>query len=111
MRHIHKLHYSGKMDNRSSFEIVKEILIEELDVAPEKIQLDADLDALDIDSLAVIELLFQVEEKLGVPLPDERVPLKTLGDVVTFLDRLRLQTRGIEAEAAGLKSGVSAELK
>ena len=99
------------MDNRSSFEIVKEILIEELDVAPEKIQLDADLDALDIDSLAVIELLFQVEEKLGVPLPDERVPLKTLGDVVTFLDRLRLQTREIEAEAARLKSGVSAELK
>ena len=111
MRHIHTLHYSGKMDNRSSFEIVKEILIEELDVAPEKIQLDADLDALDIDSLAVIELLFQVEEKLGVPLPDERVPLKTLGDVVTFLDRLRLQTREIEAEAARLKSGVSAELK
>ena len=99
------------MDNRSSFEIVKEILIEELDVAPEKIQLDADLDALDIDSLAVIELLFQVEEKLGVPLPDERVPLKTLGDVVTFLDRLRLQVRGIEAEATELKSGASAELK
>jgi acyl carrier protein len=79
------------MNSRPSFDMVKEILIEELDVPADRIDLDADLESLGIDSLAVIELLFQVEEKLGVSLPDERVPLKTLGDVVTFLDRLRAQ--------------------
>lgn len=105
------MHHSGKMNNRPSFDIVKEILVEELDVAPEKIQLDADLDALDIDSLAVIELLFQVEEKLGVPLPDERVPLKTLGDVVTFLDRLRSQAQEIQAAPERQGTGAAVEVK
>jgi acyl carrier protein len=94
------------MISRPSFDIVKEILIEELDVPADKIDLSADLESLGIDSLAVIELLFQVEEKLGISLPDERVPLKTLGDVVTFLDRLRAQAA--QASTAGNSPGSSA---
>ena len=81
------------MNDRPTFDVIRETLIEDLDIAPEDIRMESDLESLGIDSLAVIELFFQVEEKLGVTLPNERVPVKTLGDVVVFLDNLRKQAR------------------
>ncbi|MCU1676768.1 MAG: acpP1 [Frankiales bacterium] len=43
-------------------------------------------DDLDIDSLSMVEVVVQAEERFGVKIPDEEVKnLKTVGDAVNFI--------------------------
>ncbi|SAL67339.1 acyl carrier protein [Caballeronia humi] len=46
----------------------------------------AALEALGLDSLAVAELLFNVEDKFHIKISSESAPLATLGDVARFID-------------------------
>jgi acyl carrier protein len=51
-----------------------------------QLQLDARLDALGIDSLGAVELMWNIEDEFKLKLPAEPVPLATVGDVVQFID-------------------------
>lgn len=42
-----------------------------------------------LDSLAVAEFLFEVEERLGLMLPDEQQQIETLAGLAELIDRLR----------------------
>jgi acyl carrier protein len=53
----------------------------------EKLQPEATMESLNIDSLSMIEFLFDMEDKLGINLGDSREPLKTLGDVFNEIDK------------------------
>ena len=69
---------------RSSLaEIVNEIA----GIPVEDVQLDKSFtDALDVDSLSMVEVAMAAEEKFGVKIPDEELPkLKTVGDAVSFI--------------------------
>lgn len=46
----------------------------------------AALETLGLDSLAVAELLFNVEDQFHIKVSSETVPLGTLGDVARFID-------------------------
>ena len=52
---------------------LRNMIIEEFELDPDKVQPDTDLTALGIDSLSVIEFLFKVEDTFKVTLPDRRV--------------------------------------
>lgn len=44
------------------------------------------VDDFDIDSLAMVEFAVEIEERLGVKVPDEELPhLKTVGDAVNYV--------------------------
>lgn len=44
------------------------------------------VDDLGIDSLALVEIAVQAEEKFGVKIPDDEIPnLKTVGDAVHYV--------------------------
>ena len=44
------------------------------------------VDDLDIDSLSMVEIAVQAEDKFGVKIPDEELPkLKTVGDAVSYI--------------------------
>jgi acyl carrier protein len=71
-------------------EIEKELaaIVEEIagvaaaDVTPEK----SFVDDLDIDSLSMVEIAVQAEDKFGVKIPDDELAnLKTVGDAVNFI--------------------------
>jgi acyl carrier protein len=64
-------------------EIVEEVAgVEKDDVKLEK----SFVDDLDIDSLSMVEVAVQAEDKFGVKIPDdELVNLKTVGDAVTYI--------------------------
>ena len=64
-------------------EIIEEVTgIEPSEVTPEK----SFVDDLDIDSLSMMTIVVNAEEKFGVTIPDEEVKnLKTVGDAVTFI--------------------------
>jgi acyl carrier protein len=63
---------------------------------------DAMLSSLDIDSLGVMELLFEIEDEFDLKVPNDTQNLKTVGDVVCLIDALRQsQSESAPADAAG----------
>ena len=64
-----------------------EIVNEETGIATEKVQLDKSFtDDLDIDSISMMTIVVNAEDKFGVKIPDEEVKnLITVGDAVNFI--------------------------
>jgi acyl carrier protein len=71
-------------------EIIEEVTgIEPSEITPEK----SFVDDLDIDSLSMVEIAVQTEDKYGVKIPDEDLAgLRTVGDVVNYIQKLRKKT-------------------
>ncbi len=70
------------------FEVVKEVIIDTLSCAAEKVTLEANLfDDLGADSLAAVELNISMDEKFGFSIPDEELEkVKTVKDIVDFVE-------------------------
>ncbi|MGH7502955.1 MAG: acyl carrier protein [Longimicrobiales bacterium] len=66
---------------------VKEIIINELGVEPEKVTPDASfVEDLGADSLDTVELVMAFEEEFGIEIPDEDAEgLQTVGDAIRYL--------------------------
>jgi acyl carrier protein len=64
-------------------EIVNEVAgVETSEITPEK----SFVDELDIDSLSMVEIAVQVEDRFGVKVPDDVLAnLKTVGDAVDYV--------------------------
>jgi len=64
-----------------------EIVNEETGIAAEKVQMDKSFtDDLDIDSISMMTIVVNAEDKFGVKIPDEEVKnLITVGDAVNFI--------------------------
>lgn len=62
------------------------ILVRGHKLSPERLGLDAPLQGLGIDSLATIELLWDIEDQFKVQLPADPSGLVTLGDVALLID-------------------------
>ena len=77
-------------------EIVNEIAgVDVADVTAEK----SFVDDLDVDSLSMVEIAVQLEDKYGVKVPDEDLAgLKTVGDAVAYIQKLEAENP--EAAAA-----------
>ncbi len=75
----------------SSFEKVQEIVADKLGVEKSKITKEASfIDDLGADSLDTVELIMKMEEDFEIEIPDEEAEkLKTVGDVVDYLDNLK----------------------
>ncbi len=70
------------------FDKVKEIIVEQLDVNPEEVTMDALIvDDLGADSLDVIDLVMSFEEEFDLEIPDEAIEtIKTVGDIVKYIE-------------------------
>lgn len=70
------------------FEKVKAIIAEKLNVDQDEIKLESSIvDDLGADSIDLIELIMNLEEEYGISISDEQaVKLKTVGDVVDFIN-------------------------
>ncbi|HHU39384.1 MAG TPA: acyl carrier protein [Propionibacterium sp.] len=66
-----------------------ELVNEVAGVPEEDVQLDKSfVDDLDVDSLAMVEIIVGCEEKFGVTIPDEESKnLKTVGDAVAYIEQ------------------------
>ena len=61
-----------------------------LRIDPNVVHLAATIDELGIDSLDIVEFVMEVEEELGVELPQEEVErMRTVADLVRLIKRLR----------------------
>ncbi len=68
---------------------VKEIIVDQLGVEPEKVTLDAKfIEDLGADSLDSVELVMAFEEKFSVEVPDEEAEkFKSVADVVAYIEK------------------------
>lgn len=78
----------------SSLQTIQRMMVEQFDLKPEDLNPDAQLEGLGLDSLSVIEFMFYLEDELKIKLPDERVEIKTVGDVVNLLDKIIAEQKG-----------------
>ena len=72
----------------SSLKAIQDLMVEKFGLKPEDLTPDATLEGLGLDSLSVIEFTFEMEDKLNIRMPEERLELNTLQDVVDLLDKL-----------------------
>ena len=75
----------------TTFEKIQGLLVKKFDLNPADIKTDSTLESLGLDSLSVIELLFDLEDEFGIKIPDDannRVKPDSVGEVVTLLDSL-----------------------
>jgi acyl carrier protein len=65
---------------------VRKIIIEQLEVAPDKVKPEATFsEDLKADSLAVVELVLALEEHFKIEIPDEDTEkIKTVGDAIKY---------------------------
>lgn len=69
-------------------ETLAAVLTGQFGVPPEAMSPEAALASLEMDSLAVVELLFALQEELGVTIGEDEVTLRhTLQDLVEMLER------------------------
>jgi acyl carrier protein len=64
-----------------------ELISDETGIATDTVEMDKSFtDDLDIDSISMMTIVVNAEEKFDVKIPDEEVKnLKTVGDAVTFI--------------------------
>ena len=71
------------------FQRIKEIIVELLGVEPEKVSMEARFrEDLGADSLDLVELVMEFEDKFGEQISDEDAQqIKTVGDVVRYVEK------------------------
>lgn len=71
-----------------TFDKIKTILAEQLDVEAESLTLETDIAKdLNADSLDVVEILMSIEDEFSVEIPDEEIEnIKTIGDLVEYIE-------------------------
>jgi acyl carrier protein len=73
----------------NTFDTLVDILVRDYCVARERIQPEATLETLGLDSLSVLELMFKIEDRYKVKITDDTpTNLLTVSDVVRYIDSL-----------------------
>ena len=72
-----------------SLNLIREFLDGRLGVPPQQVVPAATLANLGVDSLLMLELVFECEDRFGVTLDKNLKNPKTVGELVVLVDRLR----------------------
>lgn len=68
------------------FEKIVEYVSRQLEVSPEKITRDTTFESLGIDSLDIVEMTMDFEEKLGIELELEDVNITNFGELADYIE-------------------------
>ena len=72
-----------------SIELISDFLEQRLGVAPDRVTPESRLEDLGIDSLMMLELMFEFEEKFSITLDKTFQIPKTVGEMVGMMEQLR----------------------
>ena len=75
------------------YAFMAEVLSEKYDVARDLVRPEATLVELGLDSLTIIELLFDVEEEFEIEIPEDRATFETLAEAAALVEEL-IQAKG-----------------
>ncbi len=60
---------------------------ERLGLSDEQLRPEQSLEEIGIDSLAMVEFMFDLEDAFGVRLTDERTPINSIQDIANLIDQ------------------------
>jgi len=70
-----------------TFEKIRALIAEQLDIDEDKISLDTTFEDIDADSLDVVELVMALEEEFDLEIADEEVEkIQVVGDIVNYIE-------------------------
>lgn len=69
-----------------SLALIRQFLKDRIGVAPEKVVPEAELAELGVDSLLLLELMFEFEDHFDIKLSSDLKPPKTVGEMATTMD-------------------------
>ena len=72
----------------TTFETMKRIIVRDYELAPERLTPDTPLADIDLDSLAITELSFALEDEFNVVAKTNGQGMQTLGDIAAYIDQL-----------------------
>jgi acyl carrier protein len=79
------------MDDQRISTVVKEFLHERFDIAVDTITEDSSIGDLGLDSMMMLEVMLELEDRLGIKLKDLTMPARpTLRDVIKLVERNQL---------------------
>lgn len=85
----------------STLETIQDILVDKFALDRATLTPDVALDRLGIDSLAVLEMLFDIEDRFGLKIKEDTPKsFATLQDVVVYIDSLVLKQQAQAGVAA-----------
>lgn len=72
-----------------SFEKVKSILVEELDLDAEEVTLESNIkEDLGADSLDMVDLIMSIEDEFEIKVAEsDAASIKTVGDIVNYIEQ------------------------
>ena len=70
----------------NSYDYIRQLLIDKFDVDANAIAPEATLESLGLDSLTMVELMFDISEKYDIEIPTDKLDFKTLGEAVALID-------------------------
>ena len=76
-------------DNGTELEVVRGFLTRRIEIDPARIVPTAVLKDLDVDSLMLLELFFEFEDKLNFKLPQDLPTPTTVGQLIDIVKELR----------------------
>ncbi|MEO8525331.1 MAG: acyl carrier protein [Caldimonas sp.] len=84
--------------NRTTFEAVSSVLVDKFQIDPEKVRPETTLEQIGLDSLALMEFVFAVEDRFDVRIPEDKLDPRQAG--VTLLQLSQLLDEAIAAKPA-----------
>src|SRR5262249_38814488 len=72
----------------TTFDRIRAMIIRDFEVPPERLQRDTLLEEIELDSLSITELVFEIEDEFKITAENTIPPFKTLGDIADYVARL-----------------------
>ena len=76
------------MTNQDNLAVLSAFLHKTQKIDPALVTPEASLEELKVDSLLLLELLFEFEDRLGVTIPQDIPRPKTVGDLLSIVDKV-----------------------
>lgn len=73
----------------SSLKELQDLIHEKYGLSPAQLEPHASMRASGFDSLALVEFVFEVEDRFGISIPDSAQHLDSLADLADIVDKLR----------------------
>jgi len=72
----------------TTFETMKRIIVKDYELEPERLTPETPLADVELDSLAITELIFALEDEFKVVAKTNGQGMQTLGDIAAYIDQL-----------------------
>lgn len=73
----------------STLDTLRGMIADKFEVDAALIQPEATLETLGLDSLAVFDLIFDIESVFGIRVENDQVRISTVADVIALIERLQ----------------------